>query len=270
MAELEVWGDDPKLVELLGEQGEAGFRALFDGFPDVGRRPLGAPGRRGEGRRLHVRLRQPVDPARLPAAGLDARPLHAAGGAAADAREPRVRRLRRGLRVRRAVGPGGHLRHAVRRRLHARDVRPAHGQARRRADQLPHRRHRAAAHGGRAAQLRRRRRARPERADRRHHVPRRAARAPRRGAASRRRAAPAPDERRARPRPDRRRAALRAGGGAGDRAGRARAAHGRGRRGPAPAPGAGRRDGRGRRAARGRRRPAPAAPRAAEPDRATR
>ena len=34
MAEPEVWGDDPKLVELLGEQGEAGFRALFDGFPE--------------------------------------------------------------------------------------------------------------------------------------------------------------------------------------------------------------------------------------------
>ena len=34
MAELDVWGDDPKLVELLGEQGEAGFRALFDGFPE--------------------------------------------------------------------------------------------------------------------------------------------------------------------------------------------------------------------------------------------
>jgi len=34
VAELEVWGDDPKLVELLGEQGEAGFRALFDGFPE--------------------------------------------------------------------------------------------------------------------------------------------------------------------------------------------------------------------------------------------
>jgi signal transduction histidine kinase len=29
------WGDDPKLVQLLGEQGEAGFRALFDGFPDL-------------------------------------------------------------------------------------------------------------------------------------------------------------------------------------------------------------------------------------------
>ncbi|HEV3377128.1 MAG TPA: ATP-binding protein [Thermoleophilaceae bacterium] len=33
--ELEHWGEDPKLVELLGEQGAAGFRALFDGFPDL-------------------------------------------------------------------------------------------------------------------------------------------------------------------------------------------------------------------------------------------
>jgi signal transduction histidine kinase len=31
----EPWGDDPKLVEVLGEQGAAQFRALFDGFPDL-------------------------------------------------------------------------------------------------------------------------------------------------------------------------------------------------------------------------------------------
>ena len=31
----EPWGDDPKLVELLGVQGAVGFRALFDGFPDA-------------------------------------------------------------------------------------------------------------------------------------------------------------------------------------------------------------------------------------------
>jgi hypothetical protein len=30
--EPERWGD-PKLVALLGEQGAAQFRALFDGFP---------------------------------------------------------------------------------------------------------------------------------------------------------------------------------------------------------------------------------------------
>jgi len=29
------WGDDPKLVARLGEQGAAGFRALFDGFPEL-------------------------------------------------------------------------------------------------------------------------------------------------------------------------------------------------------------------------------------------
>jgi signal transduction histidine kinase len=33
--EPERWGDDPKLVALLGEQGAAQFRALFDGFPEA-------------------------------------------------------------------------------------------------------------------------------------------------------------------------------------------------------------------------------------------
>jgi signal transduction histidine kinase len=33
--EFEPWGEDPKLVELLGEQGAAQFRALFDGFPEA-------------------------------------------------------------------------------------------------------------------------------------------------------------------------------------------------------------------------------------------
>jgi signal transduction histidine kinase len=35
VVEPEPWGDDPKLVELLGVQGAAGFRALFDGFPEA-------------------------------------------------------------------------------------------------------------------------------------------------------------------------------------------------------------------------------------------
>jgi len=35
VAEFEPWGEDPKLVELLGEQGAAEFRALFDGFPEA-------------------------------------------------------------------------------------------------------------------------------------------------------------------------------------------------------------------------------------------
>ena len=35
VADPEPWGDDPKLVELLGESGAAGFRTLFDGFPDL-------------------------------------------------------------------------------------------------------------------------------------------------------------------------------------------------------------------------------------------
>ena len=33
--EPEPWGEDPKLVELLGAQGAAQFRALFDGFPEA-------------------------------------------------------------------------------------------------------------------------------------------------------------------------------------------------------------------------------------------
>ena len=33
--DLERWGADPRLVALLGEQGAAGFRALFDSFPDA-------------------------------------------------------------------------------------------------------------------------------------------------------------------------------------------------------------------------------------------
>jgi len=34
VTETAAWGDDQKLVDLLGAQGEAGFRALFDGFPE--------------------------------------------------------------------------------------------------------------------------------------------------------------------------------------------------------------------------------------------
>ena len=33
--EVEPWGEDPKLVQLLGVQGAAEFRALFDGFPEA-------------------------------------------------------------------------------------------------------------------------------------------------------------------------------------------------------------------------------------------
>ena len=35
VVEPEPWGEDPKLVELLGAPGAAGFRALFDGFPEA-------------------------------------------------------------------------------------------------------------------------------------------------------------------------------------------------------------------------------------------
>jgi signal transduction histidine kinase len=33
--EAEPWGDDPRLVEVLGAQGAAGFRTLLDGFPEA-------------------------------------------------------------------------------------------------------------------------------------------------------------------------------------------------------------------------------------------
>jgi len=33
--EPEPWGEDEKLVEVMGEQGAAGFRALLDGFPEL-------------------------------------------------------------------------------------------------------------------------------------------------------------------------------------------------------------------------------------------
>jgi signal transduction histidine kinase len=35
VVEPEPWGEDPKLVELLGAPGASGFRALFDGFPEA-------------------------------------------------------------------------------------------------------------------------------------------------------------------------------------------------------------------------------------------
>ena len=35
LAEPEPWGEDPKLIELLGAPGAAGFRALFDSFPEA-------------------------------------------------------------------------------------------------------------------------------------------------------------------------------------------------------------------------------------------
>lgn len=35
VVEPERWGEDPKLVELLGAQGACQFRALFDGFPEA-------------------------------------------------------------------------------------------------------------------------------------------------------------------------------------------------------------------------------------------
>ena len=82
-ANPEPWGDDPKLEALLGEQGAAGFRALFDGFPEAVGHALG-PARRAAVRIVDFEfgygnpsiMRQ----FRLPRS--DARPLHAARGAA--------------------------------------------------------------------------------------------------------------------------------------------------------------------------------------------
>ena len=159
--DFEPWGEDADLVELLGERGAAGFRALFEAFPEaVGILwPIRDSGR--EDRRLQVRLRQHLDAADVPAARGHGRALHAAGGASADARQPRLRCVRAGVRNRGAVGRGDHLRHALRRRVHARDLRAARREARQGADGLPHRRDRRAPDGERAARLRRRRGPRP-------------------------------------------------------------------------------------------------------------
>ena len=165
--EPEPWGEDPRLVEVLGERGAEGFRALLDGFPEpVGvlwaiRDPAGR-------RRLRLRLRQPGHDARLPAPGRDARPLHAARGAAPDARQPGVRRpyvevcdtgepLVSEVTYDTPFGDGYMLGTFLHRAARLGDGR----------DRVPPRRHRRAADGGRARSLRRRRRPRPERAARR-------------------------------------------------------------------------------------------------------
>ena len=110
-------------------------------LPRLGRRPLGDPRCRWRGRRrLRLRLRQPRNAERVPASGRDTRPLHAPGSASPDAREPDVRRVRPRVRDGRAARRRGDVRHAVRRRVHARDVPPPRGQARRRGDRVPPRR----------------------------------------------------------------------------------------------------------------------------------
>ena len=183
--------------------------------------------------RLRVRLRQPGDAAQLQAPAQHARPLHASGGAAADARQPRLRRLR--ARVRRGepwveevtydtpFGDGYMLGTFVQRTAKLGDglvvfltdvttQRRMEAELRSYADVVAH--------------------------DLREPVSGMAmlvgaAGAPRRGAAAPRRAAAAAGEHRAGARADRRRAGLRAHGRAAPRAGRARRAHGRGGRGPA-------------------------------------
>jgi hypothetical protein len=114
--EPERWGDDPKLVALLGEQGAAQFRALLDGFPEA----VGSYGGYGNPSILRA--------FRLPAAARDRYTLLEAlprmrGSRAFDAYvrvceagEPWVHE------VTYDTGVGG--------RLHAGDLRPPHGQAR--------------------------------------------------------------------------------------------------------------------------------------------
>ena len=183
----ERWGEDPKLVALLGEQGAAGFRALFDGFPEL----VGvlwalrdADGRIedfafGYGNPSIMRSFRIPPETRDRYTLLEALPRMRDSRAfdayvrTCDDGEPWVKEITYDT--------------PVRGRLHARHVRPPHRQARRRADGVPHRRHRAAAHGGRAARLRRRRRPRPARAGGEHGAAGQAARARRRAAAARRR-----------------------------------------------------------------------------------
>ena len=114
--------------EARGAAGGAGRRRLpraLRGLSRRGRRPVGAA-RRPPARSSTSRSAT-ATPRSCAASGSRRHPrsLHAAGGAAADARQPRVRRLRRGLRDRGALGRGGRLRHPVRRRLHARHLRSA-------------------------------------------------------------------------------------------------------------------------------------------------
>ena len=161
-------------------------------LPRPGRRPLGDPRRRKWRRRLRLRLRQPRDAARVPASGRDTRPLHAPGSASPDAREPRVRRVRPRVRDRRAARRRGDVRHAVRRRVHARDVPPPRGPARRRRDRVPARRDGQPADGGRARRVRGRRGPRPERTARRDRDARQRPRAPARRASGAGGAARAP------------------------------------------------------------------------------
>ena len=233
----------------------------------AGRDPLGAARRGRPDSRLQLRLRQPDDDPRLPGASRDGRPLHAARGAPPHAQQPRLRRLRAHLQRGRALGPGDHLRHPLRGRLHPRDLRAPRHQARRRGDGVHDRRHQPAAHGGRAAHLRRRRGPRPARAGGEHGAAGQDARAERRAAAAARGARDAARGDRPLAGADRgdprlcpaRRAAPRARGARGPDA--------RGGRRPAPQPERRARDARRRRAARGGLRPAPAAAGAPEPGR---
>ena len=172
-----AWPEDRKLIALLGEVGAAQFRSWLDSFPDsVG--ILWAV-RDGDGRIVDFSFGY-GNPAilrafSLPASSadkytllealpqLDGHHSFAAYARVCDTGEPWVHEVTYDT----PFGDGYMLGTFIERCA----------QARGRADQLPHRRHRAAPDGARAAQLRRRRRARPQRADRGHRDARRPARA---------------------------------------------------------------------------------------------
>jgi len=115
VVEPQRWGDDPTLVELLGEQGAAGVRALFDGFPEAVR-VLWAL-RDTEGRIVDFSFGY-GNPSILRAFRLPpgTRDRYTLLQALPRMRGSRLRFLRSGVRDRRSSYPGGDLRHAARRR----------------------------------------------------------------------------------------------------------------------------------------------------------
>ena len=265
--EPERWGEDPKLERAARRAGREGVPRPARELPGGRRRAVGDPRRGRSDRRLRLRLRQPLDHAQLPPRREHARPLHPAGRPAADARQRCLRRLRPGVRRRRAwvqeitydtpFGDGYMLGTFIQRTAKlgdglvvfltdVTDQRRMEAELRSFADVVAH-------------DLRE-----PVSG---HHPPRHAAGAPRRRTAVRRRPASAAREReRARELIDGVLAYARAGEMRQERV-TLEPGHGRGRAGPARAAGRDRCHPAGRPAARGRRRRAPVAPSPAEPGR---
>ena len=119
--EPEPWGEDAKLVDALGEQGAAGFRALLDGFPE----PVGVLWALRDGGGAIVDFTfgygnpTMLRGFRIPAETPDRYTLLEALPPMRGSQ--RVRGVRARLRDGHAVRQRGDLRHAVRRRLHARE-----------------------------------------------------------------------------------------------------------------------------------------------------